>query len=198
MRTKSLHHPAAVSAADRYTRVCVSATGIVAFALLTAVGANIAIPLPGTPVPFTLQTFFVLLAGITLGPRLGTASMAFYLLLGTTGYHVFALGCVGLPTILGSTGGYLVGFMLAQPLLGCLSRRGGQTWFVVASAVLVGEAIIFAAGLLWLSLWLRTGFWHTLALGLWPFVPGMILKTAMAAAAGRLVLPSARRIFDAP
>lgn len=197
MKTKSLDHTIARTAVDRHARVGVSAAGVVGFALLTAIGANVAVPLPGTPVPMTLQTLFVLLAGITLGPRLGTVSMAFYVLLGTTGYHVFALGHAGLATVFGPTGGYLIGFVLAQPLLGWLSRRRRPKWSAIMAAMLAGNALIFTAGLVWLSLWLGTGLWHTLELGLWPFVPGLLLKTAMAATAGRLVLPSARPAFDA-
>ncbi|MGD8453558.1 MAG: biotin transporter BioY [Phycisphaerae bacterium] len=197
MNTNNLHHAVAVPADRRYAGLCVSAAGVLLFALLTMVGASIAIPLPGTPVPITLQTFFVLMAGLTLGPRLGTASMVFYLLLGATGYHVFALGSAGLPTMLGSTGGYMLGFVLAQPLLGWLSRRGTRRWPVIASAVIAGEAIIFAAGLVWLSLVMQTGLWRTFELGLWPFLPGTALKIALAIATGRLVAPAGRRLFDA-
>jgi biotin transport system substrate-specific component len=182
---------------DRRTRVWIAAAGVVGFALLTAVGAQVAIPLPGTPVPMTLQTLAVLLAGITLGPRLGTASMAFYLLLGTTGYHVFALGCVGLTTVCGATGGYLVGFVLAQPVIGWLSRWGRPRWTMLAAAALAGDAIIFAAGLVWLSLWLGSGFWQTLVLGVWPFVPGMLVKTVAAVVVGRVAMPAARRVLGA-
>jgi biotin transport system substrate-specific component len=197
MKTTTSHQAVAVTASGRATRVWASVAGVVGFALLTAVGANIAIPLPGTPVPITLQTFFVLLAGITLGPRLGLASMAFYLLLGTTGYHVFALGSVGLATVFGATGGYLIGFVLAQPLLGWLAQRGRGHRTAILGAALAGNAIIFAAGLLWLSLWLGTGWWQTLALGLWPFVPGGIAMTVGAAAVGPVARRAARRFLDA-
>ncbi len=184
-------------ALERWTRVWISVGGVVGFALLTAVGAQIAIPLPGTPVPMTLQTLFVLLAGVTLGPRLGTVSMAFYLLLGTAGYHVFALGNWGMATVFGSTGGYLIGFVLSQPVIGGLARLGPKQWRRVVAAVVVGNLIIFAAGLTWLSFWLGTGLAETLALGLWPFVPALVAKTLLAAGVGGMVLPSARRLFSA-
>ena len=111
---------AIVAGVSSRSGLAAAAAGVIGFALLTALGAAVRIPLPFTPVPITLQTLFVLLAGVTLGPRLGAASMAFYLLLGTAGYHVFAGSerC-GLQTIFGPTGGYLLGFLLAQPLPSC-------------------------------------------------------------------------------
>ncbi|MHC4234292.1 MAG: biotin transporter BioY, partial [Planctomycetota bacterium] len=84
------HDAHVVAPAAGADRVWLQAAGVVGFALLTAVGAKIALPVPGSPVPITLQTLFVLLAGMTLGPRLGAVSMGFYVLLGMTGYHVFA------------------------------------------------------------------------------------------------------------
>jgi len=197
MIAKDLQSSVTGTDAGRYARLWICAAGVVGFAVLTAVGANIAIPIPGTPVPLTLQTLFVLLAGITLGPRLGTASMVFYLLLGTTGYHVFALGKMGLATVFGPTGGYLLGFMLAQPLLGWLSRPRRRVWLALLAAVVAGNLVIFATGLLWLSVWLGADFGRTLQLGLWPFVPGLFLKTGMAIAAGRAVLPFRNRLFGA-
>lgn len=197
MKPETLSYASSPVAVDRHTRVWVSAGGVVGFALLTAVGAQIAIPLPGTPVPITLQTLFVLLAGITLGARLGTASMVLYLLLGSVGYHVFALGHWGLSPVFGATGGYLMGFALAQPVIGALARPGRQQWRRVFAAVVVGNLIIFAAGLVWLSLWLGSGLWETLAMGLFPFVPGLAAKTLLATTVGGMILPSARRLFNA-
>ena len=175
----------------------VAAAGVVGFALLTAVGARVAIPIPGTPVPITLQTVFVLLAGVTLGPRLGTASMAFYLLLGTTGYHVFALGHWGLPTVLGARGGYLSGFLLAQPALGLLAHSSSLSRLRLIHAVIVGNAIIFTAGLAGLWIWSGADLPTTLAMGFWPFVPGMIVKFAIVVAVGPPLLKATRRWFPA-
>ena len=177
------------------TRVLVSIAGVVGFALLTAVGARVVIPLPGTPVPITLQTVFVLLAGVTLGPRLGVASMALYLLLGATGYHVFALGHWGLHTVVGATGGYLVGFLLAQPAIGSLTRPDQASWRRLALAAVAGNVIIFTVGLAWLWLWLGTTPSNALALGLWPFVPGMAVKLAIVLVAGMPLMKLAHRWF---
>jgi biotin transport system substrate-specific component len=175
--TYPLDHSRAVPQARFWLR----ALGVVGFAFLTALGAQIAIPLPGTPVPLTLQTLFVLLAGIVLGARLGALSMAFYLALGLTGYHVFALGGLGLATLCGPTGGYLAGFVLAQPVLGWMTNGRRLGWSRILGALLAGQAIILAAGLAWLSLCLDAGLWTMLALGFWPFVPGLVFKTLLAA-----------------
>jgi biotin transport system substrate-specific component len=170
---------------------------VVGFALLTAVGAKIALPVPGSPVPITLQTLFVLLAGMTLGPRLGAVSMGFYLLLGMTGYHVFAAASWGHGNVLGATGGYLAGFVIAQPVIGALVRRVDPpraSWSTLLVAALAGSVVIFAVGLVWLHLWMHTTPARTLEMGLWPFAPGLILKAALAVAGGRLLQPLARRI----
>lgn len=170
--------------------------GVVGFALATAVCANISVPIPGTPVPMTLQTVCVLLAGVTLGARLGALSMAFYLLLGTAGYHAFAGGEWGLTTVLGATGGYLIGFVLAQPVIGALTNARGCTWRRLVTAILAGNGIIFGCGLLWLWLWSGGGLSQALAWGLWPFIPGLIIKSGLAIGIGRAALQKARPVFD--
>ena len=167
---------------------------VVAFALLTALGAQIKVPLPGTPVPMTLQTLVVLLSGLTLGPWLGSASMAFYLLLGMAGTPVFAdtVGSNGM--FFGATGGYLIGFLLSQPAVGLIARLRPtkSVWPTAILATFTGHAIIFACGLIWLSAWLDIGLARTLELGLWPFMIGMLLKTGVAAALGGICAPVAR------
>jgi biotin transport system substrate-specific component len=177
-------------------RPLAAVAGVVVFAALTAVSAQVAIPLAHTPVPITLQTLVVVLAGITLGPRLGTTSMAFYLLLGMAGYHVFALQRWGLDTILGATGGYLLGFLLAQPAVGWLARPQRRAWWRVPAAAAVGNAVIFVSGLLWLKLWLGVEAWRALELGFWPFLPGTALKGALTIALGYALLPLRRRWFE--
>jgi biotin transport system substrate-specific component len=195
MNNRTPNMTVAVPAVGRHTRVGLSVAGVVAFALLTAAGAQIALPVPGTPVPITLQTFFVLLAGATLGPRLGAASMAFYVLLGTTGYHVFALGNWGLETVFAATGGYLIGFVLTQPIIGHITRPSRRDWKRALAAMLLGTGVIYATGLAWLALWAGTGLWTTLELGFWPFLPFELVKIALATGVGGLIAPSARRIL---
>jgi len=192
---------ATLAAGPPRARVLWGAAGVVGFAVLTALGAQVAIPLPHTPVPMTLQTLVVLLAGVTLGPRLGLASMAFYLLLGLAGHHVFAENRWGLHTLVGCDGGYLLGFLLAQPVIGWFARRPAESkpganrwaaWRSLLTGVVLGNVLIFGLGLLWLSQWLDVGVQETLAKGLWPFLVGDLLKMSLAIAAGRVILPHVR------
>ena len=195
MKSTTLNNSQTEAVAAPRVRVWAAVVGVLGFALLTAAGARVVIPVPGTPVPITLQTLFVLLAGATLGPRLGTASMAFYLLLGSAGYHVFALGNWGLATVFAATGGYLIGFILAQPAIGWTTRPGPNHWRRVLAGMLLGNAIIFAAGLTWLAFWMNVGWSQALLLGFWPFLPGLLLKTGLATALGGLLAPHARRLL---
>lgn len=190
----------------------IRAGGVVGFAAATAVAAQVYIPLPHTPVPITLQTLVVMLAGVTLGARLGTVSMLFYLLLGAAGYYVFAGGAWGLAVLGGPTGGYLVGFVLAQPVLGALSRPvrarasgalrartgPGAGWIRLLVALLAGQLVIFACGLTWLHLWSGGSVVDTLKLGLIPFLPGMVIKTAAALGAAGALGRRWRAVFEGP
>ncbi len=174
------------AAALRGRRAAVGVAGVVLFALATALSARVSAPLPGTPVPVTLQTLTVLLAGVTLGPWLGTGTMAFYLLLGMCGAPVFAEAVWQDGLFFGATGGYLIGFLLAQPAVGLAARVAGgrTTWPRLLLAGVAGHAIIFGSGLVWLAIWAETGLARTLELGLWPFMAGTVVKTALAVAAG--------------
>ena len=199
MRTQSLsgNERGLTSAAQRdfVARRLAAVGGVVGFALLTAVGAWIRLPLPDTPVPVTLQTLIVVLAGVTLGPRLATLSMLFYLLLGAVGYHVFAAGDWGLQTLLGATGGYLVGFVLAQPVIGRLAPADGGA-LSLATASLAGHAVVFFCGVSWLMYWAGCDLATALRLGFWPFIPGTLLKTGVAMALGFELLKLRSRWFS--
>jgi len=122
---------------------------MLSLALLTAVGAQIEIP--HVPVPFTLQTFFVLLAGGVLGKRNGFISMSLYLFLGVVGFPVFSSGGFGLAKLLGPTGGYLLSFPVAAFLIGYgISLRGSVPW--TALWMFMGLFVIFCFGTLQLAL----------------------------------------------
>ncbi len=121
------------------------------FAALTGVGALIAIPLPFTPVPITLQTFFIFLAGALLGKYLGALSQLIYLLLGVVGLPVFAKGSSGIGALLGPSGGYLVGFIPAAFLVGyLLERREKPPLGLIFLAMVVGLLAIYLPGVGWL------------------------------------------------
>jgi biotin transport system substrate-specific component len=122
------------------------------FALLTALGALIQIPIG--PVPITLQVLFVLLSGLVLGSKLGAISQMEYLALGFAGAPVFAQGKSGLIALLGPTGGYLIGFVLGAYIVGLIAEsvaRPSRMRFFIAG--LVGVVGIYLCGALWLASW---------------------------------------------
>jgi biotin transport system substrate-specific component len=119
------------------------------FALLMAIGAQIEIP--NQPVPFTLQTFFVLLAGALLGKRGAAMSMSFYLILGVSGLPVFSNGAFGLAKIAGPTGGYLLSFPIAAFAVGYLISLRYEYWWMLLS-MFAGSFIIFSLGTIQLNI----------------------------------------------
>ncbi len=157
------------------------------FALLTAVGAHVAVPLGVTPVPMTLQTLFVLLAGALLGPVAGASSQLLYLALGVAGVPVFAMGGAGLPWIFGPTGGYLMAFPMAAALTGWIAGHEGRV-VRTAPAFLAGTAVIFALGAGWLSAVTDLGPGALFAAAVQPFLPGAVAKAAIGVVVTRLVL----------
>jgi len=157
------------------------AAGILAFALLTALGAFVRIPLPFTPVPITLQTFFVLAAGIYLGGRDAALSQVGYLALGAVGLPVFSGGGAGFGHLLGATGGYLIAFPLAAAFVGAALRPGDSVVRATAVCVLA-TLLILALGAVGLAAFLGVGPERAIALGVLPFLPGGAVKIAAAVA----------------
>lgn len=155
--------------------------GIVSFALLTALAAKAALPLPFTPVPITLQTLFVVLSGIYLGGRDGAASQIAYVAMGAAGLPVFAGPGAGLPYLLGPTGGFLLAFPLAAWIAGRAAPPGAGAW---RSAGVFSLALltVLTLGAAWLSRTLGVGPERALALGVFPFLPGAGLKVTIATA----------------
>jgi biotin transport system substrate-specific component len=157
---------------------------IVAGALLIYLTARIAIPVPGSPVPVTGQTFGVLLVGGALGFRRGIGSTLLYVLLGVVGLPFFAEGKGGLAVITGTNGGYLVGFVLAGAIVGRLAELGWDRRLTGSvGAMLIGNAAIYVVGLPWLMVVTGESWTWTLDNGLWPFIVGDTLKLALAAVA---------------
>lgn len=195
--------PAAENAArtdprERLSDLALRLLGVTGFALLTALSGQdwLAIPLPPDGVPMTLQTLAVILAAMSLGPRLGAASLGLYLLVGVLGAGVFAEGSKGLGAILGQTGGYLLGFLACQPVIGwCVKRRDGtlRRWPGVLAGALAGHAVIFGLGVPWLAVVNGFGPARALEGGFYPFIPGTILKTALAVVIGVHAAPWSHR-----
>jgi biotin transport system substrate-specific component len=152
---------------------------VIGASIFIALCAQIAIPVPFSPVPITGQTLAVLLTGILLGRKRAGAAILAYLAEGTAGLPVFAGGASGPQHLIGPTGGYLFGFILAAWVCGYLAERGWDRSFWLALLTMIaGKTIIYTCGLLWLSNWV--GFHHVLVLGLYPFIPGMLIKIVLA------------------
>jgi biotin transport system substrate-specific component len=151
---------------------------------LIALCARITIPIPGTPVPITGQTFGVLLSAGALGFRRGLAATLLYLLLGAFGLPVFQDGKHGLEYMTGATGGYLVGFVLASAIVGRLAELGWDRKIVGAvGAMIIGSAAIYAIGVPWLAYVAHLDFATAIAKGMVPFLLWDAVKLTLAAAA---------------
>jgi biotin transport system substrate-specific component len=178
--------------ARRLPALLADAAAIAGASLLVAISAQVAIPLPFTPVPVTLQTLVVLLCAAGLGSRRGLLAVLAYLAEGAAGLPVFAGGRAGAAHLLGPTGGYLAGFLAAAVVVGALADAGWTRKPLHAlAALLAGSAFIYAAGMLWLGAWV--GYSRVIALGLLPFLPGEAFKLAVCLAALSTGFPSRGR-----
>ena len=148
-------------------------------AAFVGIAAQIAIPLPFTPVPLTLQTFAVLLAGAALGSLRGVASMGLYALMGVVGVPWFSEGSSGFST---ASFGYILGFILAAFIVGRLAERGASTTSIQSAALMViGNLAIYAVGVTWLKFAIDSSWATALSLGVVPFLIGDAIKIALAA-----------------
>jgi biotin transport system substrate-specific component len=162
---------------------------VLAGSALVAICAQIALPLYFTPVPLSLQPFAVLLLGLLLSPRLAAATLAAYLAEGAMGLPVFAPSVTmttGLAHLLGPTGGYLLAYPLAAPLISTLWRRSRGGFTAAALSATAGNLAILACGALWMAAITHAAIQAVLTLAVVPFLPGDALKivTAAALAAG--------------
>jgi biotin transport system substrate-specific component len=162
----------------------ISAVLVVAlFTALTALGAFVRLPLPFTPVPLTLQVFFVLLSAMVLGPK-ALISQALYIGLGLAGLPVFAGAAGGFAHLSGPTGGYILGFAAAVWTIDRLKGTGAVRNILALSA---GLAAIYLLGSVQLGLWLGLSPVKTIQLGVMPFILGDLLKLGAVAATARLL-----------
>jgi biotin transport system substrate-specific component len=168
-----------------------SGVTIILGAALTALAAQVALPVPGSPIPVTGQTFAVLLTGAALGPLRGLAAQGLYLLLGIAGMPVFAGAGHGASAAFGATGGYLIGFLAAALIAGYGARHGAdrspvRTLLLFALA----SAVIYLVGTTWLCLYTGMPASAGIAAGVTPFLPGDVAKALLAAG----LLPGAWRV----
>ena len=163
---------------------------MIAWATAIAAGARLQFPLPGTDLPQTAQTLAVLLAGAFLGFTRGTFAVVIYLVAGALGLKVFAGGDSGVGTLLGPSGGYLIGFWLAAAITGYAADRGllGRP-LAALSTMLAAHAAILAIGATLLAA--RVGFVAAWFNGVAPFLPGAVAKSVLAAV---VVLVAARLV----
>ena len=157
-------------------------------ALLTAACAQISIPIPGSPVPVTGQTFAVLLTGAALGANRGALGQLLYVAMGLVGLPFYSDGASGVDVVFGATGGYLVAFPISAYVCGKLAEaRYDRAPVTALPAFIAGSIIVFAIGVPWLAVSADISLVKALDLGFVPFIPGGILKAALAAG----LLPSA-------
>ncbi len=163
------------------TTALTNAVLVVSGVLGLAALAQIAVPVPGSPVPVTGQTLGVLLLGTTYGSTLGFTTFALYILAGIAGAPVFANSGQGLDRLVGATGGYLVGMLVATFVLGQFARfRLDQKFLTALPSMLVGTVITFSFGLVWLHQYTGQSWSWTISAGLTPFIIGEALKIAIA------------------
>ena len=163
------------------TSALTTAVLLVSGVLGLAALAQIAIPVPGSPVPVTGQTLGVLILGTTYGTTLGFTTFAIYLLAGIAGAPVFASGAYGIDRVVGATGGYLIGMLVATLVLGQLARfRLDQKFLTALPSMLIGTIITFVFGLIWLHQFTGQSWSWTISAGLTPFLIGEALKIAIA------------------
>jgi biotin transport system substrate-specific component len=162
---------------------------VVGGAALTGLAAQISVPVPGSPVPVTGQTFAALLVGTTLGARRGAASLGLYAVAGVAGLPWFADGSSGwsMPSF-----GYILGMVLASAVVGALARRGGdRTVLRTAGVMVLGSAVVYAIGVPYLAHSAHLSAADAVRLGLRPYLLGDALKAALAVS----LLPTAWRLL---
>jgi biotin transport system substrate-specific component len=155
---------------------------IIASVALTALAAQVSIPVPGSPVPVTGQTFAVLLTAAALGPLRGLAAQGLYLALGAVGLPVFAGAAHGFGVVFGASGGYLLGFLVAAAITGYGARHGADrspVWTLLLFAL--ASVVIYVIGTTWLCLDTGMSASVGIAAGVTPFIPGDVAKVLLAA-----------------
>jgi biotin transport system substrate-specific component len=154
---------------------------IVAASLFVAVCARFSVPIPGTPVPLSMQNFAVLLVGLSLGSRRGSIALALYLAEGAAGLPVFApVGAPGILRFIGPTAGYLIAYPFVAALAGYIFERGKRTFTNAASAAIAGELLLFACGISWLYV-LTHSLTRAIAFGLYWFIFAEVMKVMFVA-----------------
>ena len=169
--------------------------GLVALGVLfTALLAQVALPVPGSPVPITGQTLAVVLTAASLGPLRGTAVQVAYILTGLVGLPFYSDASGGYEVVSGATGGYVVGFIPAAYLIGLAAKHGADRNVLKAVPLFIaGQAVIFAVGVPWLAVSTGQSLSWALQNGFYPFILGGLVKAAVAAGVLSTAWRSAQR-----
>ena len=166
---------------------------VVGLTAVTALSAQVSIPLPFTPVPLTLQTFAVLAGAAALGAERAVLAQVLYLVLAVAGAPVLAGGASGGATVVGATGGYLIGFVVASYVVGKIAERGATRKIsATVLAYVAGSAVIYTLGAIWLAYSTSNSISWAIANGVVPFLIGDAIKAVAAGA----VLPAAWKLVD--
>ena len=175
---------------EKISAVLYDAIVIICGSLILCLSSQVKVYLPISPVPITGQTFAVLMLAALLGSRRGVLAILAYLVEGVLGLPVFA-GGIGMATLIGPTGGYLVGFVAVAYVVGRLAEMGwDRRVSTTIAAMLAGEIVLYTFGVCWLAI--MTNIRTALVIGLYPFIVGDILKIALAAA----VLPAGWKLLN--
>ena len=168
-------------------------TLVLGLVVLTAVCAQVSIPLPNTQVPLTLQTFSVLAGAAAIGAERAVIAQVLYLLLAVAGVPVLAGGASGADVVVGATGGYLVGFVAASYVVGRIAQRGAtHNVASTALAYVAGSAVIYTLGVGWLAHSTGMTIPQAISAGMVPFLIGDAIKALVAGAA----LPAAWKLTN--
>ena len=169
--------------------------GVLFFVIAIVLGAYVRLPIKGSPVPITLQTFFVLLSGAVLGKRLGAVSQVLYMAIGIMGVPVFQGYSFGIFHLCGPTGGYIVGFAAASFVVGYIAEKVSLRKYSIIPVFLAGNFIIYSFGALWLMYSCNINLSQVIRIGVLPFLPGDLVKIVLASIIYLKISKRARQIF---
>lgn len=170
---------------SRASEITREAALVLSASIFVAIAAHIYLPIPGTPVPLTMQNLAVLLVGLALGSRRGFAALVLYLVEGAAGLPVFSpTGVPGLLHLIGPTGGYLIAYPFVAAVAGYIFERGKQTFARAAIAAVTGEIVLFALGISWLYV-ITGSLAQAISFGLYWFIFAEVIKVMLAAGAVR-------------
>lgn len=169
--------------------------GVMMFVILISLGAFVRIPLPFTPVPVTLQTFFVLLSGAFLGNRFGVITQISYILMGVSGLPIFTGAGSGVLYLLGPTGGYLLGFVFCSLLVGSFIKYAKDNKLQVFGVMMLADIFILLTGIVWLKLLFGYTWQKLFFIGFLPFIPGDVCKAALASVLFLKLKPRLKEVF---